>query len=148
MIDKLINVYEARGAFSMTKIDNYEETIELIKALEAVLPFMVYPEKRLVKQLNSQGVSVKIGQELPVSSILYAGDMGGITFNIKIHQALCSISITHVIMPSEHPLSERVKSYQKNRTHKLMLQEKGGFAAELLAKRGQTSQKKKGKGFS
>ena len=97
----------------MTKIDNYEETIELIKALEAVLPFMVYPEKRLVKQLNSQGVSVKIGEELPVSSILYTGDMGGITFNIKIHQALCSISITHVIMPSEHPLSERVKSYQK-----------------------------------
>jgi len=132
----------------MTKIDNYEEAIELIKDLEAILPFMVYPEKRLVKQLNSQGVSVKIGQELPVSSILYAGDMGGITFNIKIHQALCSISITHVIMPSEHPLSERVKSYQKNRTHKLMLQEKGGFAAELLAKRGQTSQKKKGKGFS
>ncbi|MGA0201407.1 MAG: hypothetical protein ACO3NK_20215, partial [Prochlorotrichaceae cyanobacterium] len=86
----------------MTSIDNYEEAIELVEDLKTVLPFTVYPEKRLVKQLHSQGVSVKPGQELTVSSILYIGDMGGIILNIETPKTVCSISITHVLMPSEH----------------------------------------------
>jgi len=132
----------------MTEIDNYQVAIDLVEDLKASLPFSVYPEKRLVKQLQAQGVSVTADQELQVNSILYVGDMGGITFNIEIGKSVCSLSVTHLIMLSDHPLFERVKAYQSHRTRKLMLQDRGGFAAAKGGKKTQNkSQKKKGKGF-
>ncbi|MFZ9740120.1 MAG: hypothetical protein ACO3EZ_19220 [Prochlorotrichaceae cyanobacterium] len=131
----------------MATIDNYEEAIELVEALKATLPFEVYPEKRSIKKLKEQDISIEADEKLQVIDIVYTGDMGGILFRMETPTSPLLMSVTHVIMLSDHPLCERVEDYQNSRTRKLMLQNKRGFA-ELLADRSKKSQKKKRKKFS
>ena len=130
------------------QIDNYEEAMALVADLEATLPFNMRPEKRLVKLLREQGIRMKENEELEVIRVLYMGDPGGITVNVKQEDTVLSLSITHVIMLPNHPLVERVKDYQKNRIRGLMLQNTSGFASKFLSDRTPSDKKKKrGKGF-
>jgi hypothetical protein len=124
--------------------------LSLIDALKEALPFSVFPEKPLLQLLQEQGETIKPNQELLVDSIFYAGDAGGITFSLLPNEKtkqVYSVSLTHLKMPPEHPLAERVKTYKRDRVKKLRLQDRGGFASELLTKRTKSASKKRTKGF-
>ena len=130
-------------------IDNYGQAIALKNKLEAALPFRVRPGKQLLKAMNDEPISPTTWLE--VDTVLYFGDEGGIMLNLipsgDSAKSVYSTSLTHVIFDPEHELAAEVQAYQRERTRKLMLQNQGGFAAELLAQKASRKRKPKGKGF-
>jgi hypothetical protein len=51
-----------------------------------------------------------------------------------------------VVFDLEHELAAEVQAYQRERIRRLMMQDRGGFAAELLAKRPSQKRRTKGQG--
>jgi hypothetical protein len=132
-------------------IDNYEQAIALKHKLEAALPFRIKPTKQLLKVIKEQEGGVPDLNWFDVDSVMYSGDAGGILLNLRpggdSAKAVYSTSLTHVVFDPDHELASEVHAYQQARTRKLMLQERGGFAAELLAQRPGQKRQKKRKGF-
>jgi hypothetical protein len=88
------------------------------------------------------GVQVSIDDTFTVDWVKYSGDIGGINcaFVVPDVEKQYVVSITHLKIDPEHPLAEEVIAYQKRRIQRLKLQERGGFAADLL---GNTPQPKR-----
>lgn len=131
------------------QIDNYAQAQALTKKLEASLPMKVRPGKPLLKMMQDQGKAISADQILTIESIFYAGDEGGITCAIAPEEEdkqVYAVSLTHLRIDPEHPLAKEVMTYQRQRTRKLMLQDRGGFAAELAA-RGSDKKRKRRWGF-
>jgi hypothetical protein len=131
------------------QIDDYGQAIALKNKLEAALPFRIRPGKQLLKAMKDEPVSATTWME--VDSVMYAGDEGGILLNLapdgKSSETVYSTSLTHVVFDPEHELAAEVQAYQRERTRRLMMQDRGGFAAELLAQRSAQKRRSKGKGF-
>jgi hypothetical protein len=131
------------------QIDDYGQAIALKNKLEAALPFRIRPGKQLLKAIKDEPISAKTW--LNVDSVMYAGDEGGILLNLvpngESSETVYSTSLTHVVFDPEHELATEVQAYQRKRTRRIMLQDRGGFAAELLAQRPSQKRKTKRKGF-
>jgi hypothetical protein len=131
------------------RIDDYRQAMALKNKLEAALPFRVRPGKQLLKAMTDEPISANTWLE--VNSVMYAGDEGGILLNLvpssSNAKTVYSTSLTHVVFDPEHELVSEVRAYQQQRTRRLMLQNRGGFAAELLAQRPSQKRKTKRKGF-
>lgn len=131
------------------QIDDYGQAIALKNKLEAALPFRIRPGKQLLKAMKDDPVSAKTW--LDVNSVMYAGDEGGILLSLvpsgDSAKSVYSTSLTHVVFDPEHALAAEVQAYQRERTRRLMMQDRGGFAAELLAQRSAQKRKTKRKGF-
>jgi hypothetical protein len=130
------------------QIDDYGQAIALKNKLEAALPFRVRPGKQLLKAMKDEPVSATAWLE--VDTVLYLGDEGGIMLNLipsgDSSKAVYSTSLTRVMFDPEHELVAEVQAYQRERIRRLMMQDRGGFAAELLAKRPSQKRRAKGKG--
>jgi hypothetical protein len=131
------------------QIDDYGQAIALKNKLEAALPFRIRPGKQVLKAMKDEPVSATTWME--VDSVMYTGDEGGILLNLvpsgDSSKVVYSTSLTHVVFDPEHELAAEVQAYQRERTRRLMLQNRGGFAAELLAQRPARRRKTKRKGF-
>ncbi len=133
----------------MMQIDDFVEAQALTDRLQDTLPFKVFPTKFLLGFLRDRGESVQADTELVVESLFYSGDVGGITCALANSPAFSNnqenmvISISHLKISPDHPLATEVVEYQRRRIHRLKLQDKGGFAAELLAKNSSTKRNKK-----
>jgi hypothetical protein len=131
------------------QIDDYGQAIALKNKLEAALPFRIRPGKQLLKAMKDEPVSPTTW--IDVDSVMYAGDEGGIMLNLvpsgDSSKAVYSASLTHVVFDPEHELAAAVQAYQQTRTRRLMIQDRGGFAAEVLAQRPSPKRKTKRKGF-
>ncbi len=136
----------ARGA--NMQIDDYAQATALTEKLKASLPLQVRPTKQLVKSLKAQGKTLNPDREYTVDSVFYSGDMGGITCALKADseaKEVFTVSITHLKVDPEHPLAAELQAYQSRRTRALAIQDRGGFAAEVLGTRPPTASKKPGK---
>lgn len=131
------------------QIDDYGQAIALKNKLEAALPFRVRPGKQILKVVEDK--SITAATWLDVDKVMYAGDEGGIMVNLRPArddaEQVYSVSLTHVVFDPEHALAEEVKTYQRQRTHQLMVQNQRGFAAELLMQQQRKKRKSKRKGF-
>ena len=131
------------------QIDDYGQAIALKNKLEAALPFRIRPGKQLLKAMKDEPTSATTW--LDVDSVMYAGDEGGILLNLvpsgDSSKSVYSTSLTHVVFDPTHELAAEVQAYQRERTRRLMMQDRGGFAAELLAQRPSPKRKTKRKGF-
>lgn len=131
------------------QIDDYGQAIALKNKLEAALPFRVRPGKQILKVVEDK--SITAATWLDVDKVMYAGDEGGIMVNLRPArddaEQVYSVSLTHVVFDPEHELAEEVKTYQRQRTHQLMVQNQRGFAAELLMQQQRKKRKSKRKGF-
>lgn len=131
------------------QIDDYGQAIALKNKLEAALAFRIRPGKQLLKAMQDEHRSVATW--LDVDSVIYAGDEGGIILNLVPSgdslKSVYSTSLTHVIFDSTHELAAEVQTYQQERTRRLMMQNRRGFEAELLAQRPSLRRKTKRKGF-
>ena len=58
-------------------------------------------------------------------------------------------SITHLEIDPSHPLASEIQNYQRQRTHKLMLQNSRGFMAEMrqLSEGAERKKRKGDRGF-
>lgn len=135
----------------MIPIDDYEAAIDLSKRLNATMPFQVRVGKELLKKMQSGGESVTANTLFNVTLVAYSGDVGGINCGLEpadgeLLSSAYVVSITHVKIDSAHPLAEEVQTYQQNRIRGLKLQEKMGFAAELLSQK-TNAKRKSSKGF-
>lgn len=130
-------------------LDNYDVARALTEKLEASLPIKVRPGKEFLKMLKKQTEEANPDREYEVTKVMYAGDDGGImcalASDVEAKQANI-VSLTHLQIDPNHPLASEVQSYQRQRVRNLMLQNKGGFKAELLAPISLKS-KKRTKGF-
>ena len=134
------------------QIDNYLEAQALTEQLEATIPFQVRAGKELLKTMRDRGESIKANTWLTVDLVKYSGDIGGINCGLEpvsgqTEKQRYVVSLTHLEIDPKHPLASEVKAYQRKRIQRLMLQNQGGFAAELLAERSNTQKKKPKQGF-
>jgi hypothetical protein len=129
-------------------IDDYADAIALQKKLDASRPFKVRPGKPLLQMMRDRGKPMDAGQDYVVEKVLYSGDEGGITCMLKgkaTDKEIVGASLTHLVMDPEHPLAGEVKVYQQQRTHRLRLADRRGFAA-LVEKNKRPKKKKKKRG--
>lgn len=132
------------------QIDNYEQAIALTNKLEARLPIKVRAGKPFLKTLRERGETVTPEQEFTVDFVKYSGDMGGIMCALASdseQKERYVISITHLKIDPNHPLAQEVEAYQHHRNRMLMLQDRKGFATELLASKLAVKKKKRNQGF-
>lgn len=130
------------------QIDDYAQATALTEKLKASLPLQVRPTPQLEKGLKAQGKRIDPNRTYTVESVFYSGDMGGITCALRDDSAddvVLTVSITHLKVDPEHPLAEELRVYQSRRIHALSLQDRGGFASELLGARSITARKKPSK---
>ena len=130
-------------------IDDYGFAIALKDQLAESVPFKVRPGKELLKLMKRKGNPMSAERDYLVEHVMYGGDEGGITCMLQgspTDEEVVGASITHLIIDPNHPLAEQVKTYQRQRTRRLMLENQRGFAA--LAKPEKSGRKKKrGGGF-
>jgi hypothetical protein len=131
------------------QIDNREEAQDLCDRLEATIPFSVRVGKQLLKTMIEGGNQATLDDIFTVDWVKYSGDIGGINcaFEYSKGGERYAVSLTHLKIDPEHPLAEEVVAYQQRRIRLLKLQDRGGFAANLLANTTQPKRSKGGAGF-
>lgn len=96
---------------------------ELIKEMERSLPIRMYPLNASVQYLREQGLDLPADKALPVTKVMDSGDVGGVMCQIEYDEKQhILISITHLKVPIEHPLSMKILAYQRHRIKKLAKQ--------------------------
>jgi hypothetical protein len=129
------------------QIDNLEEAQDLCDRLEATIPFTVRPTKQLLKTMIERGNRASLNDVFTVDWVKYSGDVGGINCAFEYSGGeRYVVSLTHLKIDPEHPLTEEVIAYQNRRIQRLKLQDMGGFGANLLANTNQPK-RPKSRGF-
>ncbi|MBW4634438.1 MAG: hypothetical protein KME30_21765 [Iphinoe sp. HA4291-MV1] len=134
------------------RIDEYDEAIALTEKLKETLPMTVRAGKQFLKVLKEQGEKIDPDREYTIDYVGYSGDEGGIMCTIAVdpnqpnNKERHFVSITHLKIDPNHPLASEVQAYQRQRIRKLMLQNQGGFAAEVMILE-PGKKKNRGKGF-
>jgi hypothetical protein len=102
-------------------IDNYAKAMELMRKMEAQLPIPIRPTSALFRMLKEQGMQVARDQELQIKSVLYTGDIGGISCEVTppAERTPVICSLTQVRVDPRHPLAEEIRAYQVERTRRL-----------------------------
>lgn len=105
-------------------IDNYEDTMALIKKMEEHLPIPAEPTKNFIHSMRKNGIKVKSDQKLQIESVVYLGDEGGIGCCVGLLKKgeVVVTSLTHIRVKNAHAIGKDLKKYQKMRTDALALQ--------------------------
>lgn len=94
------------------------DTFNLINEIEGALPIHAYPTKKLIHRLREGSVKIKSGHPMQIINVIYLGDSGGIGCEIKWKENQASpliASLTHLRIDAKHPLSTKIRGYQKQR---------------------------------
>jgi hypothetical protein len=130
-------------------IDDYDTATSLTNQLDASVPFNVRPGKPLLKVMKNKGTPMSAERDYAVEKVMYAGDDGGIFCMLQgaaTDKEMVGASITHLVIDPAHPLAEAVKAYQRQRNHRLRLQDQRGFAT-LVSPSKFAKKNKRGSGF-
>ena len=98
-----------------------QETEILIGEMKKYLPIPARIKKKPYQYLMQQeGANPNLKQEVTIIDVLYSGDVGGILCAIKESKdKAILISLTHLIIKPDHPLSDKITAYQKKRIRRL-----------------------------
>ena len=105
-------------------IDDYAKAMELMHKMETQLPIPVRPTGAFVRAMRERGVKIPRDQELQIKRVFYAGDEGGICCDVTLSEdakEAIVVSITHLRVPSRHPLAKEIRAYQRERTRRIAL---------------------------
>ena len=103
-------------------IDDYAKAMELMRKMEAQLPIPARPTGAFVHAMRERGVKIPRDQELQIKRVFYAGDEGGVCCDVTLSEdaeEAIIVSITHLRVPSRHPLAEEIRGYQRERTRRI-----------------------------
>jgi hypothetical protein len=103
-------------------IDDFAQVTDLIGKIEAQLPIPASPTSATVKQLRAQGLKIGAGRVLFIQRVFYAGDEGGIMCDVtptKDAKSVLVISLTHLRVTPNHPLSRDIRAYQRERVRRI-----------------------------
>ena len=106
------------GIMTSTFVDDVPKAIVLVEKMKSVLPIISRPTKVLINALKKQGLKLDPYRDVQIKDVHYMGDEGGITCDItpagkETTPVLCSI--THLLIPREHPLYYEIRKYQEVR---------------------------------
>ncbi len=101
----------------------------LVEEMKQYLPIPARPTKELHQLLRKKGIHIYMDRDLNIIAVFDSGDMGGIVCAIEgdKKQGLV-ISITHLTIRPDHPLSDKIVAYQKQRIKSLMAMGRKGEA--------------------
>jgi len=90
--------------------------MELIKEMEMYSPIPAYPSKELCQLLRKQGKHLSVRTELKITKVFDSGDAGGLVCSILEEKGqVFIVSLIHLRIKSDHPLSGKILAYQKQR---------------------------------
>ncbi len=97
-----------------------EGTEQLLKEMKLYLPIPIYASPELCKLLRKQGKKVDTKTELKITKVFDSGEMGGIVCSIiKENKEVFVVSLTHLKIEPDHPLSGRIREYQRERIKRI-----------------------------
>lgn len=96
-------------------------TEAIIEEMKKYLPIPARIEKKSYQHLMQQeGGNTNLKQDVTIIDVFDSGDMGGILCAIKESKdKAILISLTHLIIKPDHPLSDKIAAYQKKRIRRL-----------------------------
>jgi hypothetical protein len=102
-------------------IDNYTQTMKLMRKMEEHLPIPAEPTKKFIYAMRKHGIKVKPNQPLQIESIQYLGGEGGIGCCVGTLKAgeVVVTSLTHIRVKSSHVLGKDIRNYQRERVDEL-----------------------------
>ena len=103
-------------------IDDPTQVTALMQKMEAHLPIPAQGTNALVRTLRTSGVKLSSKRHVQIEKVLYLGDEGGIGCGLRIpgrEDTAVVASLTHLRLPTTHPLAPDVRAYQIARTRKL-----------------------------
>src|SRR4051812_39833411 len=102
-------------------IDDPTQVTALIQKMEAQVPIPVQATNALVRTLRTSGVNIASKRRMQIEQVVYLGDEGGMGCGLKVPghaDTAVVVSLTHLRLPSTHPLAPDVRAYQIARTQK------------------------------
>jgi hypothetical protein len=103
-------------------IDNYAQTMDLMHRMEEQLPIPVRLDSPVTRMLRAKGMAIDASQELEIRRVFYFGDEGGIMCDVTpakdVREAVV-VSLTHLLVPAQHPLAQEIRAYQWERTRRI-----------------------------
>ena len=103
-------------------IDDPTQVTTLMQQMEAHLPIPAQVTNALVRTLRARAVNIASKRRMQIEKVLYLGDEGGIGCGLTVPgqaDTAVVVSLTHLRLPSTHPLAPDVRAYQIARTRKL-----------------------------
>jgi len=91
-------------------------TKTLVEDIKQHLPIPARPTKEIQQYLRKKGVRLSMDRDLMIVEVFNSGDMGGIMCAIQgDNKQPVIISLTHLRIKPDHPLSGRILAYQETR---------------------------------
>lgn len=103
-------------------IDDPTQVTAFILKMEAYLPIPAQATNTLVRTLRARGINIASKRRMQIEKVVYLGDERGIGCGLKVpgqSDTAVVVSLTHLRLPSAHPLALDVRAYQIARTKKL-----------------------------
>jgi len=103
-------------------IDDPTQVTALMQKMKAHLPIPAQATNALVRNLRASAVNIASKRRMQIEKVMYLGDEGGIACGLKVpgqEDTGVVVSLTHLRLPSTHPLAPDVRAYQIARTKKL-----------------------------
>ena len=103
-------------------IDDPTQVTALMQKMKAHLPIPAQATNALVRNLRANAVNIASKRRMQIEKVMYLGDEGGIGCALKVpgqEDTAVVVSLTHLRLPSTHPLAPDVRAYQIARTKKL-----------------------------
>jgi len=103
-------------------IDNPGTVARLMEQMKEHLPIPAFPSKEIVRTLRRGGAKLSIDRALAVKHVFYAGDEAGIVCDVtpaRDAKTVILVSLTHLRIASDHPLSAPILAYQVARVRRL-----------------------------
>jgi len=103
-------------------IDDRTQVTALMQKMKAHLPIPAQATNALVRSLRASAVNIASKRRMQIEKVMYLGDEGGIGCKLKVpgqEDTAVVVSLTHLRLPSTHPLAPDVRAYQIARTKKL-----------------------------
>ena len=92
----------------------------LIDEMKANLPITAYASRDLSKTLIANGFDVTPEKELKILNVVESGEEGGIACCLDIPENFI-VSLTLLRVRPDHPLHDRIMTYQKKRIRKIFM---------------------------
>ena len=103
-------------------IDDPTQVTALMQKMKAHLPIPAQATNALVRTLRASAGNIASKRRMEIEKVMYLGDEGGIGCSLKVpgqKDTAVVVSLTHLRLPSTHPLAPDVRAYQIARTKKL-----------------------------
>ena len=105
-------------------IDDRVQALDLVHKMNEQLPIAVRLGSPVKRTLREKGVTVSRDRKFEIKRVFYFGDEGGIMCDVtptKEAKEAVIVSLTHLLISTQHPLAQEIRAYQRERTRRIAL---------------------------